>query len=400
MHRTTHRFLLATALVAAAGCNGELDEALGVQTHFVKLDKEPAEVAAFATELADTFDFELVHTYDAASEGFAARFPSFLADDLEEVDGVDYVLGDEDAQRLPPEEDEPSRAPVDDPIDLLDGREVPESILRVGGAYGGDLSGLAVAVVDSGIDGSHPDLNVVASIDIVAQSGGQAAPDGDPNGHGTHCAGTIGALQNDDGVMGVAPGVALHAVRVLDASGAGYWTDIIAGLEYVLEHPEIRVVNLSLGGPRFDGPDPMEDAIARLEESGVSVVIAAGNESQDTANVAPAGYDIGLIVSAYDAEGGSDNGFAWFTNFGDEVDITAPGVEILSTYPGGTYAPLSGTSMATPLVAGAVAAYYAENPAATPAEAFAAVVSTGEGGYDGQGGKHPEPMLDVEALLR
>ena len=383
-----------------AGCNGELDGVLGVQTHFVKLDKEPAEVASFASRLANDFDLEIVHTYDAASEGFAARFPSFLADDLEGVDGVDYVLGDEEAERLPPDEKEPKQAPVDDPVELLDGDEVPESIRRVGGAYGGALGGVQVAVIDSGIDAFHPDLNVVASIDIVAQSGGQAAPDADPNGHGTHCAGTIGARNNGDGVMGVAPGVGLHAVRVLDADGAGYWTDIIAGLEYVLDHPEIRVVNLSLGGPRFEGPDPLEDAILRLEEAGVTVVIAAGNESQDTANVAPAGYDIGIVVSAYDAAGGRDNGFAYFTNFGDEVDIAAPGVDITSTYPDGTYAQLSGTSMATPLVAGAVAAFYAESPNASPADAFAAVLATGEGGYDGQGTQHPEPMIDVEALLR
>lgn len=395
------RYTIAFALVAVlTGCNGELDEVLGVETHFVKLDKDPAEVAAFASQLANDFDIDIVHTYDAASEGFAARFPTFLADDLASVDGVDYIVRDEDADRLPPDEKEPKKAPVEDPAELLDGDEVPESIRRVGGAYGGSLAGIQVAVLDSGIDASHPDLNVVAYEDVVAQSGGTGAEGDDPNGHGTHCAGTIGARANDDGVMGVAPGIGLHAVRVLDASGAGYWTDIIAGLEYVLDHPEIKVVSMSLGGPRFDGPDPMEDAIQRLEDAGVLVVIAAGNETQDTDNVAPAGYDIGVIVSAYDAAGGTDNGFAWFSNYGDAVDIAAPGVDITSTYPGGTYAQLSGTSMATPLVAGAAAAYYAENPGATPQQVRQALIGTAEQGYQGQRGDHPEGLIDVEALLR
>ena len=388
---------LVLGLAVLGGCDGELDELLGVETHFVKLDKEPAEVAAFATALADELNFDLVHTYDNASEGFAARFPAFLSEDIQRIDGVAYVIGDEDVERLPPEE-QPGE-PVDDPVDLLDGDEIPPSILRVGGAYGGPLAGIEVAVVDSGVDAAHPDLNVVADIDLVAQSGGRAAPGGDPNGHGTHVAGTIGAKANNDGVAGVAPGVKVHAVRVLDAAGSGYWTDIVAGLEYVLEHPEIRVVNLSLGGPLYDGPDPLRDAVQRLEDAGVVVVIAAGNEAQDTNNVAPAGYDLGIVVSAYDAEGG-DNGFAGFSNFGDAVDIAAPGVDIPSTYPGGTYTTMSGTSMATPLVAGAAVAYLAQNPDATPADVRRALVSTGEDGYAGQGGKHPEPLIDIEALLQ
>ncbi len=202
--------------------------------------------------------------------------------------------------------------------------------------------------------------------------------------------------------MGVAPGVELVALRALDENGSGYWTDIVAGLEYVLDHPEIRVVSMSLGGPAYpDGvEDPMEEAIRRLVDSGVAVVIAAGNETQDTENVAPAGYDLGLVVSAYDNAGGTDNGFAWFSNFGDAVDVAAPGVDIPSTYPGGGYAELSGTSMATPLVAGAVAAYLAEHPRATGQEAMDAVVATGEDGYQGQNNRHPEPLIDIEALLR
>jgi subtilisin family serine protease len=168
-------------------------------------------------------------------------------------------------------------------------------------------------------------------------------------------------------------------------------------LEYVLEHPEIRVVNMSLGGPVWDGDDPMYDAIVALEEAGVVVVVAAGNEAQDTINVAPASYDVGITVSAYDADG-SDNGFAWFSNYGDAVDIAAPGTNILSTWPGGGWAQLDGTSMATPAVVGAVAVYRALNPTAGVDEIRSALSTTGENSYSGQGGDHPEPMTDAIAF--
>ena len=130
------------------------------------------------------------------------------------------------------------------------------------------------------------------------------------------------------GVAGVAPGVSLHAVRVLNGYGSGYYSDIVAGLEYVLENPEIKVVNMSLGGPKSSETEPLKEAIKRLEDAGVVVCTAAGNEAQNTKNVAPAAYNYGVIVSAYDvASSGSsisDRGFAWFSNYGNEVDIAAP----------------------------------------------------------------------------
>ena len=284
-------------LVLLGGCTPELEDLFGIDVYFVKLEEEPAKVAATAQVLAQDFGVDIIHTYDSVSEGFSAKLPALLVEDIEALDEVEYVAADEKVGRLPDDEKDPD---VVDIVELLGGDEVPFSIQRVGGAYGGSLAGIEVAVVDSGIDGDHPDLNVVASEDFVAQSGGTPAPNGDLNGHGTHCAGTIGAYADGEGVMGVAPGVALHGVRVLDENGSGYWTDIVAGLEYVLEHPEIRVVNMSLGGPAFPPgvEDPMEEAIQRLHDAGVVVVIAAGNETQDTANVVPAGYDIGLVVSA------------------------------------------------------------------------------------------------------
>jgi subtilisin len=367
----------------------------------VKLDSEPAKVAGLAKGIAEAFDVELVHIYDSASEGMSVRLPHLLVPELEKVKEIEYIAEDGEERRLPDDE-----VPVDedissDPAVIVGPDEVPDSLVRIGAPYLGnvDLSGVHVAVIDTGVDAAHPDLNVVADIDIVAQSGsGKAAPGYDPNGHGTHVAGTIGARADSAGVVGVAPGVPIHAVRVLNKQGSGYWTDIVAGLEYVLEHPEIRVVNLSLGGPTMDGPDPMEDAIGRLEDAGVVVVIAAGNESQNTRRVAPAGYDLGVVVSAYDTAGG-DNGWAWFSNFGDAVDIAAPGVAIASTWPDGQYADLDGTSMATPAVAGAAAVYLALRPNASPAQVRDALVNTADNSVPGQGAQHPEGLLDAEALF-
>ncbi len=395
------RLMLAVAVLGLGGCSDPAFRDAFTGMYFVKLDSEPAQVAALAVDIADVFDLQLVHVYDSASEGMSVRLPHLLVPEIERIEEIEYIVEDGTEDRIPREE-----VPVDDEVGtdpgvVVGADEVPESLLRIGAPYLGavDLSGVHVAVIDTGIDAMHPDLNVVADVDIVAQSGaGRAAPGDDPNGHGTHVAGTIGARADEAGVVGVAPGVPLHAVRVLDRDGAGYWTDIVAGLEYVLEHPEIRVVNLSLGGPVMDGPDPMRDAIQRLEDAGVVVVIAAGNESQNTRNVAPAGYDLGIVVSAYDAAGG-DHGFAWFSNFGDEVDVAAPGVAIGSTWPDDSYATLDGTSMATPAVAGAVAAYLALRPDATPAEVRWAVVDTGEDGVPGQDGSHNEPMLDAAALF-
>ena len=155
---------------------------------------------------------------------------------------------------------------------------------------------------------------------------------------------------------------------------------------------------MSLGGGMSSATDPLAEAIQRLVDSGVVVCIAAGNESQDTANVSPAGYDLGVVVSAYDSSN-SDLGFAWFSNYGDAVDIAAPGVSIYSTWPGGGYESLDGTSMATPHVAGAAALYMAENGNRTPEQFRDDLVNGGENGYYDQGGNHSEPLLNLATLL-
>ncbi len=383
--------LLLIAASSICGCTQEQLEDLLFDTYLVKLDAEPAEVVTTVNDIATVFDLEPIHIFSQATQGFSVDLPIGVADEIANLDSVEYIVIDNpDTYTPPPDWEEP---------DLGDDEE-PEGIARIGGSVTSvDFSGVEVAVVDTGVDLDHPDLYVVGGEDIVGESAGTDNGGEDGHGHGTHVAGTIGAIADGSGVAGVAPGVGIHGVRVLDDDGSGTYGDIIAGLEYVLTQPSIGVVNMSLGGAGDPSSNTMfEDAIQALLDAGVVVVIAAGNSEADTAGFIPAGYDLGIVVSAYDAYGG-DNGFAYFSNYGDAVDITAPGVTITSTYPDDDYAALSGTSMACPHVAGAAAAYLAANPGLTPAEVRSDMLSTAEDGLAGQGGDHPESMIDVAALI-
>ncbi|OGQ17110.1 MAG: hypothetical protein A3B70_06870 [Deltaproteobacteria bacterium RIFCSPHIGHO2_02_FULL_40_11] len=225
-----------------------------------------------------------------------------------------------------------------------------------------------VAVLDTGIDKSHPDLNVVGGVNF---STGRATNFKDGNGHGTHVSGTIGALDNAIGVVGVAPGARLWAVRVLDSNGSGFLSDVIAGIDWVTARFDvIDVANMSLGWTESSsGPSPVQEAIQASVAKGIVYAVAAGNDSKDAQSFAPASYPEVMTVSAMaDSDGmsggfgvptsyGVDDTIATFSNFGSSVDLAAPGVDIFSTLPGGLYGKKSGTSMASPHVAGAAALY-------------------------------------------
>jgi subtilisin len=285
-----------------------------------------------------------------------------------------------------------------------------------------DWQGLAVAVIDTG-SGPHPDLNVAGGVDCT---GSGSFNDG--NGHGSHVAGTIGAVNNGVGVVGVAPGVPIYSVRVLGPNGAGSTSDVICGINWVTVNAGalgIKVANMSLGGPGQDdgncgltNRDPQHLAICRSVGAGVTYVVAAGNGNllgipQDLATSVPAAYREVLTVTAEaDADGapGAVGAFdpnaplgtcshaglarerdefpASFSNFaapgsaGANHVIAAPGVCIRSTVPtslaGGTgcsllqvcdpsgYASISGTSMAAPHIAGTVAVCIASGKCAGP----------------------------------
>jgi len=223
---------------------------------------------------------------------------------------------------------------------------VPWGVAKVEGpaawpaSYG---TGVKVAVVDTGIDNNHPDL-----VDNIAGGYNSISPRrtwDDDNGHGTHVAGTIAAVDNAIGVVGVSPKARLYAVKVLDRRGYGYLSDIIEGLDWAISN-KVQVVNLSLGG---SGNETFHQAIQRTVAAGVVVVAAAGNSGG--AVIYPAAYEEVMAVSAIDQ---SDTITSWSSR-GPEVDLAAPGLGINSTWNDGFYKEASGTSMATPHVSGAAA---------------------------------------------
>ncbi len=204
-----------------------------------------------------------------------------------------------------------------------------------------------VAVVDTGVDRSHPDLvgNLKGGMSAVAYTSSY----NDDNGHGSHVAGIIAAVDNSIGVIGVAPAADLYAVKVLDRSGSGYLSDIIEGLQWVVTN-HINVVNMSLGTSSYSAS--FATAVEQTIASGVVVVAAAGNSGPSANTVMyPAKFAGVIAVSAID----SSNAIASFSSRGPEVDLAAPGVSIFSTYKKQAYQTLSGTSMASPHVAGVAA---------------------------------------------
>lgn len=212
--------------------------------------------------------------------------------------------------------------------------------------------GVNVAVLDTGIDKDHPDLesNIAGGINFVrkGRSVDTSAWD-DDNGHGTHCAGIIAALKNEEGVVGVAPEASLYGVKVLGKNGSGWVSDIIAGLNWCVSvsSDKMDIVNMSLGGDV--DVQAFCDACEEAEDAGVVLVAAAGNSGG--AVIYPAAYDSVIAVAATDSD---DTRPSW-SCYGDEIELAAPGVGIYSTYKDGGYATYSGTSMSSPHVAGTAA---------------------------------------------
>jgi subtilisin family serine protease len=201
-----------------------------------------------------------------------------------------------------------------------------------------------VGVIDTGIDLKHPDLQ--ANIKGGYNAINPLKSPNDDNGHGTHVAGIIAALNNTIGVIGVGPNIDLYAIKVLNANGSGYLSDVIEGLDWAVANG-MQVVNMSLGTSQ--DVQSFHDAIVSAYNAGVTIVAAAGNSGGTVSY--PAAYPEVIAVSATD----QNNQIASFSSRGPEVDLAAPGVNIYSTYKGQSYATLSGTSMAAPHVTGAAA---------------------------------------------
>jgi subtilisin family serine protease len=342
-----------------------------------------------------------------------------------------------DAQVAALREDPTVEAVVPDAVISMTAQSTPRGVRRVFATQNpiSRIDGIDqrvdadVAIVDTGIDKDHGDLNVVGGVNCSSTN--RSAWD-DGNGHGTHVAGIVGAVDNGTGVVGVAPGVRLWAVRILNSSGAGLVSWYVCGLDWITaqrdpsdpSRPLIEAANMSVAKSGKDdhncgmsNSDPMHRAVCRLVGSGVTVVAAAGNNHFNAARLVPASYNEVITVSALaDSDGrpgalggkacyswGSydkDDTFANFSNYGGDVDLIAPGKCILSTVPGG-YGFLSGTSMAAPHVTAAAALYKASRPTATPSQVRSALRSFGN--HDWKQATDPdgthEPLLDVGRIV-
>lgn len=206
--------------------------------------------------------------------------------------------------------------------------------------------GVRVAVLDTGLDTDHPDL--AGAIDDARDFTGSRAGVEDRVGHGTHVVGTIGARRNEQGVIGVAPECRLLVAKVLGDDGAGASEWVAAGIDWACEEGA-DILSLSLGSPRPDAT--LRDAVARAAARGKFLICAAGNTGRPNSVDYPARWPDTVAVGAVDRDGR----LASFSSQGDEVDLCAPGADVLSTYRDGGYAKLSGTSMAAPFVTGVTA---------------------------------------------
>ena len=269
-----------------------------------------------------------------------------------------------------------------------------------------DASGVVVAVVDSGVDESHPDLaaNLWTNPGEIANNGRDDDGDGyvddvhgidcvngggdpaDDDGHGTHVAGTVGAVGNNGrGVSGVAWHTQIMALKVLDSTGGGWYSDAVECIDYALAMKErgvnVRVMNASWGASAFD--QTLLDAFRAAQNAGIISSVAAGNDgvnhgasNHGGSKFYPASFDLdGVIAVAATTDTGA---LASFSDYGADVEIAAPGQFILSTLPGNQYGYLSGTSMASPQVAGALALMVSQNPGATVSELRARLLQTAE----------------------
>ena len=271
--------------------------------------------------------------------GAAVALPATVSERaLEHIPGVAYVEPDLVVTALA------KKPPAPQPAQTL-----PWGVLRVNApavwpTYKGDA--INVAIVDTGVDTAHPDLtNLKGGVSEV----GYTTSYNDDNGHGSHVAGIVAATDNTIGVVGVAPNANLYAVKVLDRRGSGYLSDIIDGLNWAIDH-NIDVVNMSLGTSSYSST--FDAAVQKTIAAGVVVVAAAGNSGPgaNTVNY-PAKFPGVIGVAATD----SNDVVASWSSRGPEVDVAAPGVSIYSTYYKQSYATLSGTSMASPHVAGVAA---------------------------------------------
>ncbi len=391
---------LLRALAVLAVLVGQLtwlsDTAAATERMVVVVLKNGADPARVAANLG--IDVKYVYRY--VFSGFAGTLPANAARDL--IRHPDVAAADDAT-----------------PIQIA-AQTNPANIERVGAARPAGPAGRStvdvdIAVLDTGIDLDHPDLDVAGGTDCT----GSGSYD-DDHGHGTHVAGIIGAKDNALGVVGVAPGARLYAVKVLDATNSYSSTaQLICGLDWVVANAEtIDVVNMSLGGLGIDGDcysSAFHLAICRTAARSIPIVASAMNFGADASRYVPATFEEVITVSAFNDFDGKPGGhgspncltledddtFAGFQQLRADVDVAAPGRCIRSTTRGGDTGLMTGTSMATPHVTGAIALYMSEFPDATVSEVRTWLLNAAtkpqdsSGGFAGDPDDFAEPVLDL-----
>jgi subtilisin len=408
--------LLAAVAIACGGSDPSVVTDVAEQSSAVERGAENRYIVVFARGVADpesaangllrAHGGSLGFVYRHALSGFSAELPPAAVEALARNPVVSYVERDQVMEAFAQTVPTGVRRMYADTVRARDGKRLIDG--------NDERVDVDVAVIDTGIDLDHPDLNVVGRTDCSGGSPFKAScSDGvgdDGNGHGTHVAGTVAALDNGIGVVGVAPGARLVAVKVLGDNGSGWNSGIIAGVDWVTKNAgTIDVANMSLGGGNSTA---LCDAIARSVGKGVVYAVAAGNSDANAASYSPANCPDVITVSAladFDgAPGGTaaptcrsdqDDTLADFSNWGSTVEIAAPGACILSTWSGGGYATISGTSMASPHVAGAAALLKASGVTSAAAVREALLSNGNLAWTDDSGDGFKERLLDVSNTL-
>jgi subtilisin family serine protease len=387
MTRSLARPLLAALVVillvaALAWARGEQ----AVRGQYIVVFKGSAGDANRATDEQERArGFKARYRYSHALKGFTAKLSPQQVRRLEADPRVAFVSQDREVHAL-------------GTVPLASGETAPTGVRRIEAATtttAQQASSASVAVVDTGIDLAHPDLNAASGTNCVSPG----SPAQDDNGHGTHVAGTIAARNTGSGVVGVAPGTQLYAAKVLNAQGSGTVSQVVCGIDWVTANAaalKIKVANMSLGGTGSpfgtcaSTTDPEYKAICNSTAAGVTYVVAAGNSGWDfdyaPAPDVPAAYPEVLTVTAMSDSDGqpgalggpppcrtgeADDAYASFSNYaltsaGQGHTIAGPGVCIYSDWMGGAFNTISGTSMATPHLTGSVALCLGQAGAAGP----------------------------------